>query len=199
MERLGIFGGTFDPPHLGHLILADEAFLQLRLDRLMWVLTPDPPHKQNQEISPAAQRLELVRAAIGDNPQFELSRVELDRPGPHYAVDTVRLLQAQHPQAELFYLIGEDSLHDLVTWSRPREMVEQVAGLGVMRRPGVEVEMGRIEKALPGVSEKVIFIDTPLIEIASHEIRNRIARGKPYRYYVHPAVYELINERQYYK
>jgi nicotinate-nucleotide adenylyltransferase len=181
------------------MILADEAFVQLRLDRLLWVLTPDPPHKQNQEISPATQRLELVQAAIGDNPHFELSRVELDRPGPHYAVDTVKLMEAQYPQSEIYYLIGGDSLHDLVTWSRPRELVERVAGLGIMRRPGIEIEMGEIEKALPGITGKVVFIDTPLIEIASHEIRERIAGGMPYRYYVHPAVYELIRERQYYK
>ena len=198
MERLGIFGGTFDPPHLGHLILADEAYVQLRLDRLLWVLTPDPPHKQGQEISPAIQRLELLQAATGDNPHFELSRVELDRPGPHYAVDTVMLLQAQHPQSELYYLIGGDSLHDLVSWSRPRELVDRVAGLGVMRRPGVEFDLADIEQALPRITQKVIFIDTPLIDIASHEIRERIAAGMPYRYYLHHAVYDLIHEHNYY-
>ena len=198
MERLGVFGGTFDPPHLGHLILADEAFTQLKLDRLLWVLTPDPPHKQGQEISPISQRLELVQAAIGDNPHFELSRVELDRPGPHYAVDTVRLLQEHYPAAALFYLIGEDSLHDLVTWSRPAELVERVAGLGVMRRAGVEVDLSEIEKEMPGIGAKVAFIDTPLIDIASHEIRARITTGKPYRYYLHPPVYDLIQSRNYY-
>jgi nicotinate-nucleotide adenylyltransferase len=198
MERLGIFGGTFDPPHLGHLILADEAYTQLRLNRLLWVLTPDPPHKQNQEISPAMQRLELVQAAIGDNPHFELSRVELDRPGPHYAVDTVDLLQARFPGAELFYLIGGDSLHDLVTWSRPSELIERVASLGVMRRPDVEIDLGDIEKALPGITSKIIFIDTPPIDIASHEIRERIASGQSYRYYLHPAVYDLIRQCHYY-
>ncbi|MCX8025419.1 MAG: adenylyltransferase/cytidyltransferase family protein, partial [Thermanaerothrix sp.] len=92
MSRLGIFGGTFDPPHVGHLILASEAADQLHLDRVLWVLTPDPPHKRGQPITPLAIRLKLVMAAIQEDPLFELSRVEIDRPGPHYAVDTLRIL-----------------------------------------------------------------------------------------------------------
>jgi len=196
--RIGIFGGTFDPPHLGHLILADEAYIQLQLDKLLWVLTPDPPHKLGQQISPVQQRLELVQAAIGDNPHFELSRVEMDRPGPHFAVDTVKLLQNQFFEAELFYLIGGDSLHDLVRWNWPRELVEAVAGLGVMRRPGDEIDLAALEKMLPGITPKINFIDSPLIDIASHEIRERIAAGKAYRYHLHPAVYDLIRQRKYY-
>jgi nicotinate-nucleotide adenylyltransferase len=197
--RIGIFGGTFDPPHLGHLILADEAYIQLQLDKLLWVLTPDPPHKLGQQISPVQQRLELVQAAIGDNPQFELSRVEMDRPGPHFAVDTVKLLQNQFSEAELFYLIGGDSLRDLVRWNRPRELVEAVAGLGVMRRPEDEIDLAALEKMLPGITPKINLIDSPLIDIASHEIRERISAGKAYRYHLHPAVYELIRQRHYYQ
>lgn len=196
--RIGIFGGTFDPPHMGHLVLADEAYIQLHLDKLLWVLTPDPPHKLGQQISPVQQRLELVQAAIGDNPQFELSRVEMDRPGPHFAVDTVKLLQNQYPEAELFYLIGGDSLRDLVRWNRPRELVAAVAGLGVMRRPGDEIDLAALEEMLPGIASKINFIASPLIDIASHEIRKRIAAGKACRYYLHPAVYELIRQRKYY-
>ena len=197
--RIGIFGGTFDPPHLGHLILADEAYIQLRLHKLLWVLTPDPPHKLGQQISPVQQRLELVQAAIGDNSHFELSRVEMDRPGPHFAVDTVKLLQNQFPEAELYYLIGGDSLHDLVRWNRPREMVEAVVGLGVMRRPEDEIDLAALEKMLPGITPKINLIDSPLIDIASHEIRERISAGKAYRYHLHPAVYELIRQRHYYQ
>jgi len=92
MQSMGIFGGTFDPPHLGHLILAAEARAQLGLERLLWVLTPDPPHKQGQSIAPLELRLEMVKLAIADDPQFEISSVELNRPGPHYALDTVQIL-----------------------------------------------------------------------------------------------------------
>ena len=91
--RIGIFGGTFDPPHLGHLILAAEAGCQLMLDRLLFVLTADPPHKQGRQITPMEDRLAMLEAALFDNPDFELSRVEIDRPGPHYAVDTIKLLR----------------------------------------------------------------------------------------------------------
>jgi nicotinate-nucleotide adenylyltransferase len=196
--KIGIFGGTFDPPHLGHLILADEAYNQLGLDRLLWVLTPDPPHKQDQDISPVAQRLELVQASILDNPYFELSRVELDRPGPHYALDTLKLLRQQYPGAELIYLIGGDSLRDLPTWHLPGEVVAQASLFGVMRRAEDSIDLEGLEKILPGITAKVRFIDSPLIEIASHEIRTRIALGKPFRYLMHPFVFDLICQKKYY-
>src|SRR4030042_4938152 len=101
--RLGIFGGTFDPPHVGHLILADEARVQLGLERVLWVLTPNPPHKMDQAITPLVDRLDMLRAALGDALHFELSRVDIDRPPPHYAVDTVRLLRRHHPDDTLVY------------------------------------------------------------------------------------------------
>ncbi len=107
-ELLGLFGGTFDPPHIGHLILASEAYAQLGLERLLWVLTPDPPHKQGQTISALEQRLAMVKLAIQDNPDFQLSTVELDRPGPHFALDTVRIIAEQNPACDLVYLMGGD-------------------------------------------------------------------------------------------
>src|SRR5512147_2567788 len=98
-ERIGLFGGTFDPPHLGHLILAAEARDQLALTRLLWVLTPTPPHKLHQEITPLEHRLEMIRLAIAGSPEFELSRIEIDRPGPHYTLDTLGLIRAANPDA----------------------------------------------------------------------------------------------------
>lgn len=198
--RIGIFGGTFDPPHLGHLILAAEAIHQLRLERLLFVLTPDPPHKRDRSISVIEHRLAMLQAAIGDDPAFELSRVEIDRPGPHYAVDTVRLLQAEYPQAQLVYLMGGDSLRELpLNWHRPAEFVEACHALGVMRRPGDQIDMDALEAALPGLSAKVRFMQAPLLEIASRQIRRRVAQGRPYRYYLPPAVYEIIQRNGLYK
>ncbi len=197
--RVGIFGGTFDPPHVGHLILASEAYDQLKLDRLLWVLTPDPPHKQGVPVSSEGQRLELVMAAIAGNITFELSRVEIDRPGPHFAVDTVRLLRQELPGAELFYLIGGDSLHDMPTWHRPQELVEEVDGFGVMRRPGDDIDLDNLESVLPGLSAKTHFFSAPLLEISASEIRERIASGRPFRYYLLPSVYKLIVENDYYE
>ena len=197
--RVGIFGGTFDPPHLGHLILADEALHQLKLERLLWVLTPDPPHKQGQTISPWQQRLELVQAALADNPAFEISRVDIDRPGPHYAVDTVRVLHDQLPGEELFYLMGGDSLHDLPTWYQPQELVRLCAQFAVMHRPSDAIDLQTLEVLLPGIGAKVHFIEAPMLEISSGDIRERAASGQPFRYFLSPSVYNLVQSERYYR
>jgi nicotinate-nucleotide adenylyltransferase len=175
--RIGIFGGTFDPPHLGHLILAAEAHYQMALDRLLWILTPIPPHKLGNYITETDIREELVQAAIQGNPNFEYSRVDLDRPGPHYAVDTVRLLRKDFMGAEMVYLIGGDSLHDLPTWHHPKELVDEVDIFGVMRRPGDEIDLTHLDEVLPGLSVKIKFIEAPLLEISASQIRQRIKEG----------------------
>jgi nicotinate-nucleotide adenylyltransferase len=145
-ERIGLFGGTFDPPHLGHLILASEAQFQLELTRLFWTLTPEPPHKQDQLITPIEHRLAMVNLAIADNPSFELSRAELDRPGPHYTLDTIRLVAEQNPDAEIVPVIGGDSLHDLPTWHHPQELLFAAHWIGVMRRPGESANLEEMER-----------------------------------------------------
>lgn len=190
--RIGIFGGTFDPPHLGHLILAMEACGQLNLDRLLWVVTPDPPHKTGQSISPVKLRLRLIKAAIGDDPFFEVSRIELERPAPQYAVDTIRDLRTHFPGSEMVYLMGGDSLHDLVEWHQPQLLVSLADGIGVMRRPGDLVDLTLLEQQLPGITAKLAFVDAPLLEISSRQIRERVQAGRPFRYYLPPAVYEQI-------
>jgi nicotinate-nucleotide adenylyltransferase len=196
--QLGLFGGTFDPPHLGHLITAAEACDQLHLDRLLWVLTPDPPHKQKQVITPVEHRLAMVQLAIQDEPAFELSRVELERPGPHYTVDTVNQIARQYPDADITPILGSDSLRDLPNWSRPKELLQACHWVGVMHRPGEQENLEELERQLPGIRSKVHYVDAPLLEIASREIRRRIAEGRPFRYYLHPAVYEYILEHRLY-
>ncbi|MBW8010686.1 MAG: nicotinate (nicotinamide) nucleotide adenylyltransferase [Chloroflexi bacterium] len=198
--RIGIFGGTFDPPHLSHLILAAESKHQLSLDRLLFVLTPDPPHKQHRVITPLNHREDMLKVALQGNPDFEISTVEIDRPGPHYAVDTVRLLQEKYPQGELIYLMGGDSLAGLlIDWHKPQEFVDACYALGIMRRPGDHFDLTEIEATLPGVSAKVQFIEAPLLEIASRQIRRRVAEGRPYCYYLHPEVYKIIEQRGLYR
>jgi nicotinate-nucleotide adenylyltransferase len=197
--RIGIFGGTFDPPHLGHLILAAEARRQLNLERVLWVVTPDPPHKTGRAITPLAARLKLVEAAICQDSQFEISRVEIDRPGPHYSVDTVRLLAQMYPLAELFYLMGGDSLHDLPGWIRPRDFLAALAGIGVMRRPQDFVDLPRLERVLPGIIARVHFVDAPLLEISSSSVRERVANGRHFRYFLPERVYTLVEEMGLYR
>src|SRR6266511_1624260 len=197
-ERVGLFGGTFDPPHVGHLILASEAKSQLELNRVLWTVTPDPPHKQDQPITPLEHRLAMVKLAIHDNPSFELSEMELERPGPHYTVDTIRLLAEKNPNAEIVPLLGSDSLHDLPTWHQPQEILYAAHWVGVMRRPGEETNLEALERELPGIRSKVHYGDAPLLEIASREIRDRVATRKPFRYYLPPPVFEYIEQHHLY-
>lgn len=191
-ERIGVFGGTFDPPHLGHLILASEAGAQLSLTRLLWVLTPVPPHKRGQRITPLEHRLAMLRRALAGEPAFELSRIEIDRPAPHYTLETLNLLAEQNPAAHLILLLGGDSLRDLPRWHLPSGLVSACREVGVMRRPGDSIDLSALESQIPGLTAKIRFIEAPLLEIASSEIRRRIAKGRPFRYYLLPAVYEYI-------
>jgi nicotinate-nucleotide adenylyltransferase len=198
-SRIGLFGGTFDPPHVGHLILSSEALHQLKLARLLWVLTPLPPHKRDQLITSVEHRLAMLQLAIADNPAFELSRLELDRPGPHYTLDTVQLLAAQQPQADIILLLGSDSLGDLPAWHFPTDLLAACYQVGVMHRPGNSVDLSTLDSVLPGIKSKVKFIDAPLLEIASSEIRLRVKSGEPFRYYLLPSVYEFIQKHNLYR
>jgi nicotinate-nucleotide adenylyltransferase len=198
-ERLGVFGGTFDPPHLGHLILAQEACAQLDLARLLWVLTPVPPHKLEQIITPVAHRLAMLELALQDEARFEISRLELERPGPHYTADTLRSMQERYPSADLILLLGGDSLRDLPTWRFAAQLVAACREIGVMRRPGDAVDLAALERQVPGVQTKVRFVDAPLLEIASSEIRRRIRQGQPFRYYLPPPVYDYILKERLYR
>ena len=198
-DRIGIFGGTFDPPHLGHLILASEALAQLNLSRLLWVLTSIPPHKLAQPISPLENRRAMLEAAIADEPAFEVSEVDINRPGPHYTADTLKLLAKQYPGAALVLLLGGDSLHDLATWHEPGKLVEECDEIGVMRRPDDSIDLTGLEQQIPGITAKVRFVDAPLLEIASHEIRKRAAENRPFRYYVPAGVYAYIVETGLYR
>lgn len=198
-ERIGVFGGTFDPPHLGHLILASEAHRQLHLTRLLWMLTPSSPHKIGNPISHLSHRLEMVKLAIEDETAFELSTIEFDRPAPQYTLDTLEILRHQNPGKDLILLIGGDSLHSFATWHRPADLIQACREIGVMRRPGESVHLGTLEAVLPGIMQKVRFVDTPLLQISSREIRRRISEGLEFRYFLHPAVYDYILEHNLYR
>lgn len=198
-DLVGIFGGTFDPPHLGHLILAAEAQAQLKLDRVLWVLTPQPPHKPERLLTPLEHRLEMLRRAIQGGPGFEFCAVEIDRPGPHYTIDTLNLLQESNPGAKFVLLIGGDSLRDLPGWHRPREIVAAVHALGVMRRPGDRIELAALEAVFSGICDKIWWIDAPQFDVSSSILRQRIAEAGHYRYYLHPKVYDYIQQNHLYR
>ena len=197
--RLGVFGGTFDPIHIGHLILAEEARYLLGLDQVLLAPAADPPHKRDRGKSPAGHRVRMVERAIAGNPHLALSRIDVDRPGPHYTLDMVRLLHEQYgPDAELYFLMGLDSLVDLPTWHRPLELMEQCS-LVALSRPGAAFDWDTLEAALPGVRRQVIVLPMPLLQISGSDLRARAREGRPLRYQVLPQVERYIHEQQLYR
>ncbi len=198
-KRLGIFGGTFDPPHIGHLILAAEAQDQLDLDCTVWMLTPDPPHKRGEKVTNLEHRLNMVKLAIEDDDGFKLSYVDINRPGPHYTVDSIKLLKSQYSDRDLIYLMGGDSLQNLPKWHQAGELLNHVDGLGVMRRPGDDIDLSELIAVLPQLSEKLSFVTAPLLEISAEQIRNRAGESRAFRYYVPPKIFRYILQHQLYR
>lgn len=197
--RLGIYGGTFDPPHLGHLILAETAADTLDLARVLFVPAADPPHKRPDDVrTPAHHRLAMTERAVATNPRFAVTRADMDRPGPHYSVDMLRILHGEHPEAVFYFLIGADSLRDLPTWSRPAELIE-LAMLGVMRRPGADINLDALEAALPRIRSRIAWIDAPLIDLSATGLAERIAAGQSVRYLVPDSVRDYIEEHGLYR
>jgi len=172
---------------------------QLNLDQILWVLTPDPPHKKGEKIAPLGIRTKMVKSAIDNDPGFTFSYVDINRPGPHYVLDMMILLRNEFPNNELVFLMGGDSLHDLPKWHKPKEFMVACDKIGVMRRPGEKIDFRDLKDALPGISKKVEFIDAPLLEISSNQIRYLISSKKPYRYYLPFEVYKIIEEMHLYR
>ncbi len=197
-ERLGVIGGTFDPPHYGHLVLADNGRVQLNLDAVIFVPAGIPPHKPERPISPASHRLAMVEAAMGDNAAFRLSRVDVDRPGPHYTVDMLALLAEAYPGSKLFFLIGGDSLAEFGSWRDPAGIVE-LAHLGVMERPGWEADVDGLEERVPQIRERLARLDAPYLEISGTDLRRRVREELPIRYLVPPAVRRYVLEHRLYR
>lgn len=201
-HRLGILGGTFDPPHYAHLILAQHAYEELKLDRVLFVPAGVPPHKQTTRTT-ADDRVEMLRLAINGEPHFRMSRVEIDRPGPHYTIDTVRIIQEQNPDSELFFIMGEDVYRDLINWDRPQEMFESVKlAVAVMRRPGTqknELRLDMHKDTIPELEQHAILLSSPLVEFSSTDIVDRLYKGRSVRYMVPESVLVYIEENGLYK
>lgn len=198
--RIGIFGGTFDPVHVGHLILAEQAREQARLDQVWFVPAPRPPQKRDQAVSPFEQRFDMLQLAVVGQPAFRVDAIEKDRPGPSYTVDTVADLQAKHPEHEFVLLIGGDTLADLEHWYQPARLVAQVP-LVVMARPGVPLLSADELRRRVGADGPVRLevIDAPRIDVASRDLRQRVAAGRSIRYFVPRAVETYIDEKHLYR
>jgi nicotinate-nucleotide adenylyltransferase len=195
--NVGVLGGTFDPIHVGHLIVAEEARIKLGLAEVLFVPAGEPWLKQDRGITPAVHRVEMIRRGIADNPDFELSTLEVDRSGPSYTVDTLESLQDQlSGDTRLFFILGRDSLAELPLWKEPGKVI-QLCRLVVPPRLGSR-DLRHLEEAIPGLRERVIQLDMPVIGISSSGIRQRIARGLSIRYLVPPGVEEYITEQKIY-
>ncbi len=198
MDRVGILGGTFDPPHMGHLILAQYAFDALKLDQLLFVPAANPPHKQGDTKLSVEHRLAMLQLAIADNSQFSMSRVDVDRPGPHYSVDMLRILHSEYPQSDLYFVMGGDSLRDLPKWYQPDQVI-RLCKFAVMRRPQADISIDMHHDLLPELAGRLVIIDVPLIDISSSAIVARSSSGLSIRYLVPDAVLAYIKAHQLYR
>ena len=185
MKKIGIFGGTFDPIHHGHLILARDAFEQLDLDRLLFIPAAISPHKLKEQPTAPEIRLEMVRAAIEGEPDFCLDAIELERPAPSYTIDTIEALKTREPEATFTLLIGEDNVAQLPNWHRFADL-SRIVQFAVLDRSGLNTT-----HPYPTIRRH--------LDISASDIRNRVARGQSIRYLVPPAVEKIIRERQLYR
>jgi len=179
--RLGVYGGSFDPVHLGHLILAEQCRETARLDEVLFIPAPRPPHKLARELTPFSRRVEMLELAISGHPVFQVSQMEKDRPGPSFTVDTLRQLRQERPEADLHLLVGSDVIPDLPSWHEPAQIAE-LATLVVATRPSwpLPAELPR--------GFRFIIVEMPQVDISSTDLRNRLANGRSVRYFVPRAV-----------
>jgi nicotinate-nucleotide adenylyltransferase len=195
--RLGILGGAFNPPHLGHLVCAQEAFLQLGLDKVVFVPVGQAPHRDVEDDPGAEARLELVELAIEGDERFKNSRLELDREGPSYTSDTLREMRSAGPDDELFLILGGDQAATLPAWHEPEEVLSLATVTVVERvtwtRNAIGIKIARLRG-----SERVRYLDMPLMQVSSSAIRRRVAAGRPIRYLVPDAVAAYIETNRLY-
>jgi nicotinate-nucleotide adenylyltransferase len=197
--NIGLFGGTFDPPHIGHLIVAQDAALALGLDRILFIPAAQPPHKLERVVTPAALRARMLDLAVAGDPRYGVDRLELERPGPSYSVDTLRALRERSPDVSWTLLVGADQYADFATWRSPQE-ISRLARVAVLSRglaAQSAAEPGRpaAGPAAPAVTELAaggVQVVVTRIDISSTEVRGRVAAGLPIRYLVPAAVETFI-------
>ena len=199
---LGILGGTFDPIHHGHLAIAEEAREALGLERILFVPTRSPVHKPGRPVGAAEDRLAMVGLAIADNPTFAVSRIEVDRDGPSYTVDTLERLDAEAREdgrePDLTFILSAEAYADLPTWHRPERILE-LCRMAVVPRPGAgRPDPPTMERLVPGAAGRTIVIDGPLLGVSGSAVRSRIAAGRSIRYLVPAAVIAYIGDHALY-
>lgn len=199
MKKVGIMGGTFNPIHYGHLFLAERAYEQLGLDKVLFMPSKNPPHKIIPGNITQEQRVCMVSLSIRDNPHFELSLMELHREGITYTADTLAILNEENKDTEYYFIVGADSLMQLHTWSRPAKICGLCTIVAADRDYTDKSKLSRqVEMLKSCYNARIKFIEMPSISISSSEIRNRLAAGKSIRYYVTDAVEKYISDNKLY-
>ncbi len=199
-QRIGILGGAFDPPQMGHLILAEYSRETLCIDHILFVPVADHPVKQGETRLPVKHRLAMLERAIKDNPSFSISRVDIDRQGPHYSADTVKIIQGQYPQAQLYFVMGGDNLRSLPSWKRAQDLY-QSCRLAVMKRADEDIAAAMHDDTLPGLSKKVDIVDVPMLSIwlSSTYVVERLRQNLSVRYLVPDNVLDYIARHRLYR
>ena len=199
--RIGVLGGSFDPPHIAHLIMAETVREALRLDLVLFMPAGTQPLKQDREATHEDHRIAMTQLAIAGNHYFALSRVDVDRDGPSYTADSLEHLREQYggpERASMWFVIGSDSLLNLHRWREPARILAQ-ARLAVVRRPTFDADLAALEARVPGVTAAVDWVDAPLMEISSTDIRQRLRQGRSVRYRVPDAVLAYIEQHGLYR
>ncbi|MCR4424854.1 MAG: nicotinate-nucleotide adenylyltransferase [Firmicutes bacterium] len=192
MQRVAIMGGTFDPIHYGHLVTAEEAFFRYSLNRVVFVPSGQPPHKLGQRISSAADRYMMTVLATMSNPHFEVSSIETDRPGPSYAVDTVRAFRELYPDdTKLYFITGADAILEIFGWKDAHTLL-QLCDFVAATRPGYTLPVDRVEETFGIYASRIQFFEVPALAISSTDIRRRVREGRPIRYLLPESVSNYI-------
>jgi nicotinate-nucleotide adenylyltransferase len=204
IKRIGVMGGTFDPIHNGHLVTAEEAWKQFQLDQVLFIPSGNPPHKEDRRNLNAEDRYLMTVIATATNPHFKVSRMEIDRPGPSYTIDTVRELHRIYGRnTEVFFITGADAILEILTWKEP-ELVLREATFIAATRPGYDLK--RLEESLPAIERerhatdpRVLVMEIPALAISSTDIRKRVKQGRPITYLVPEGVSEFIEKNGFYR
>jgi nicotinate-nucleotide adenylyltransferase len=193
--KLGVLGGTFDPPHVGHLRLGEAALSHLALDRVLFIPAGEPWRKEGQEISAAEDRLAMTRLAVAGEPRFEASAIEIERPGPSYIVDTLGELLARYgPETELYVILGQDALLDLPNWKEPGRIVALAPLAVALRSPGRDLDVTDLEAAVPGISRRLIVLPMSYVDVSATALREWARKGVDLGELVPAAVQGYIRE-----
>lgn len=200
VKKLGIMGGTFDPIHYGHMVAAETARSEFGLNQVLFIPTGMPPHKENRMITEANLRYEMVEMSIRSNRHFLVSRMEIDREGPTYTVDTLRIIHSIIPDVELFFITGTDALREVLTWREHEEILRLARIIGVSR-PGYDSKnfIRKLSVNYPFTRDRITQIEIPALAISSTDIRMRVANNKPIRYLLPDEVRLFIKNNDLYR